>query len=65
MSITEIETAITQLPGSEIDEVLNWLEGYRAGKWDTEIEDDLHKGRLDRVLTEVEQEYVARKSTRL
>jgi hypothetical protein len=59
MSIQEIEAAITQLPVQEIDELMVWLEEYHAQLWDRQIESDLETGRLDALLSEVEEEHEA------
>lgn len=59
MSITEIETAITQLTAEEVDKLMSWLEGYHAQIWDKQITDDLDSGRLDNLLQEVEEEIEA------
>ncbi len=57
MSVQEIEAAITQLPRREVNELMSWLAEYHAQLWDQQIEDDLHAGRLDPVLAEVDVEY--------
>ena len=59
MSVTEIETAITQLTSEDLDQPVNWLENYHARLWDKQIEKDLETGRLDTVLAEVDREYEA------
>ena len=59
MSITEIESAITQLPRKELADLMAWLRQYEAEAWDRQIEDDLEAGRLDRLLSEVEKEHKA------
>jgi hypothetical protein len=59
MSVKEIEIAITQLPADDLAELMAWLENYHAQAWDKQIEEDLEAGRLDTLLTEIEQEYKA------
>ena len=59
MSVKEIEIAITQLPATELAELLAWLEHYHAQLWDEQIEEDLEAGRLDALLAEVDKEYEA------
>ena len=59
MSILEIESAITQLPRGELAELISWLRQYEAEAWDRQIEEDLAAGRLDRLLSEVDEEYKA------
>lgn len=62
MSVKEIEQAITQLPKSEVAELVAWLEDYHHQIWDTQIEGDLVSGRLDALLAEAEKEYEAGKA---
>ena len=52
MSITEIETAITQLPVEEVGELASWLERYHTQIWDKQIADDLESGRFDGLIAE-------------
>ena len=59
MSVKEIEIAITQLPATDLDELMTWLENYYAEMWDKQIEDDLAAGRLDALLDQVDKEYEA------
>ena len=59
MSVKDIEQAITQLPKSELHELVAWLEDYHHQVWDKQIEDDLDSGRLDSLLAEAEKEYQA------
>lgn len=53
-SRTEIETAILQLPESEIRELADWLQNYLDEKWDQEIADDVAAGRLDALIQQAE-----------
>ena len=59
MSVKEIEAAITQLPASEVSELVSWLAEHHAQVWDKQIEYDLEAGRLDALLAEVDKEYEA------
>lgn len=59
MSIQEIELAITQLPSSELNELVAWLADYHHQVWDKQIEDDLDSGRLDSMIAAAEKEYQA------
>ena len=59
MSVTEIESAISQLPVSDLAELMGWLERYHEQVWDRQIEDDLEAGRLDALLAEVDKEHEA------
>ncbi|MEZ4732361.1 MAG: hypothetical protein R3E79_35050 [Caldilineaceae bacterium] len=59
MSVREIETAITQLPVTELSQLVNWLNEYYAQVWDGQIANDLDAGRLDALLEEIDEEYEA------
>jgi len=39
MSVTEIESAIAQLPAKEVAELMAWLQNYHDQVWDKQIED--------------------------
>jgi hypothetical protein len=59
MSIQEIESAITQLPATDVSALLTWLADYHAKLWDAQIEGDLDSGRLDALHAQVDAEYKA------
>ena len=59
MSIAEIEAAISQLPAEGVDKLLSWLEEYHSSRWDKQIADDLGSGRLDKLLSKVQEEIEA------
>lgn len=59
MSVQEIESAIVQLPVTEVAELMSWLSEHHARLWDRQIEEDLEAGRLDALLAEVDEEYEA------
>lgn len=50
MSVQDIESAIAQLPQSELAEFL-------AETWDKQIEEDVQAGRLDALFQQVDQEF--------
>ncbi len=56
MSIVEIENEIRKLSAEKVDELVDWLEKYRAEIWEKRIADDLDSGRLDSLLAEVDVE---------
>lgn len=57
MGIKEIESAIAQLPPSELTELAKWFEEFRAQAWDAQIEHDVKAGRLDALIKQAEQEF--------
>ena len=52
MSITEIETAISQLPPAEVDKLRLWLEDYHEQIWNKQTTDDFEAGCFDAVIEE-------------
>ncbi len=56
MDVKEIETAITELPASEVAKLAAWFEKFHAQLWDAQVEQDLKAGRLDSLLKEAEQD---------
>jgi hypothetical protein len=57
MDVKEIESAIAQLPPSELAELAKWFEEFQAQVWDEQLERDVKSGRLDTLLKQVEQEF--------
>jgi hypothetical protein len=57
MDIKEIESAIAQLPPSELEELAKWFEEFQARLWDEQLEQDVKTGRLDAVLEQAEQDF--------
>ena len=56
MSVREIEAAITKLPTHDVRDLMTWLSDYHEKLWDAQIENDLEAGRLDALLSEVDEE---------
>jgi hypothetical protein len=57
MDVKEIESAIANLPPSEIAELAKWFEDFQAQVWDQQIERDLKAGHLDSLLKEAAQDF--------
>lgn len=57
MDVKEIESAIADLPPSEIAELAKWFEDFHAQFWDQQIERDLNAGHLDSLLEEAKQDF--------
>jgi hypothetical protein len=57
MGIKEIESAIAQLPPSEVAELAKWFEEFRAQVWDEQLERDVKAGRLDGLIKRAEQDF--------
>ena len=58
-TVQEIETAIQKLKPQEIDEVADWLQELREELWDKQIDADAKAGRLDKLMEEAKQDYLA------
>ena len=56
MDVKEIESAISQLPPTKVAELAEWFEEFHAQLWDKQLEEDVKAGRLDSLLSEVEQD---------
>ena len=57
MDIKEIESAIAQLPPSEVAELAKWFEEFHAQVWDEQLEQDVTSGRLDTLLKQAEKDF--------
>jgi hypothetical protein len=47
MSLEDLESAISRLPGEELARFSAWFEDFMAHRWDRQIEADIKAGRLD------------------
>jgi hypothetical protein len=56
MSIDKIQQAIMELSPEEFARFREWFEEYCAKIWDKQIETDAKSGRLDRFITEADEE---------
>jgi hypothetical protein len=57
MGIKEIESAIAQLPPTELAELARWFEEFQAQVWDGQLERDVKAGRLDGLMKQAEQDF--------
>jgi hypothetical protein len=57
MGIKEIESAIAQLPPSELAELAKWFEEFQARTWDAQLEQDVRAGRLDALIQQAGQDF--------
>jgi len=58
-TVKDIESAITQLAPKDVHAVADWLQEYREELWDCQIEADAKAGRLDQLMEEAKQDYLA------
>ncbi|MEG3921434.1 MULTISPECIES: hypothetical protein [unclassified Microcoleus] len=57
MNITELKTAVKQLPQNELAEFVEWFEEFQESLWDRQIEDDLKAGKFDLLIRQAEQAF--------
>jgi len=55
----EVESAIKQLPESEVRNLAKWLQEYLDDAWDKQIESDVASGKLDRLIAQAETDIAA------
>jgi hypothetical protein len=53
MSLSEIETAIKNLPRQELKQFDQWYQDYLEEQWDEQIRRDIRSGKLDALRSEV------------
>ncbi|NJL68678.1 MAG: hypothetical protein HC786_15605 [Richelia sp. CSU_2_1] len=57
MNITELKTAVKQLPQNELAEFVEWFEEFQEALWDRQIEEDLKAGKFDQLIQQAEQAF--------
>jgi hypothetical protein len=57
----EVESAIKQMPESEIRALASWLQDYLDEMWDRQIEADLTAGKLDDLIARAEADIITNK----
>jgi hypothetical protein len=58
-TLSEIESAIQQLPESDIRQLSEWIQAYVDERWDRQIESDLVSGKLDYLIARAEADISA------
>ena len=53
-NLPEIESAIQQLPESDVRQLSEWIQAYVDEMWDRQIESDLVSGKLDHLIARAE-----------
>ncbi|MEZ2230011.1 hypothetical protein [Microcoleus sp.] len=57
MNITELKTAVKQLPQNELAEFVEWFEEFQESLWDLQIEEDLKAGKFNLLIRQAEQAF--------
>lgn len=65
MSVQELKSAITLLPGADLNRFARWFEEYLADAWDRQIEADAASGRLDAAVRKADADFDAGRCTPL
>ncbi len=58
MTVTEIESAIEQLPPKKVSELSEWFAEFEARLWDKQIAEDLQSGKLQKLIDEARKDFV-------
>ncbi len=58
-TLLEIESAIKQLPETDVRKLAVWLQTYLSETWDQQIEEDLTSGKLDSLIAKAEADIAA------
>jgi hypothetical protein len=59
MSLGELETAVTELPATDLATFAKWFDEYLADAWDRRIEADIRAGRLNEAGRQADAEFEA------
>jgi hypothetical protein len=65
MTVQEIEHAVSQLSKDDFTQFRVWFEAFEAELWDTQFEQDVKAGRLDRLANQAIADFQAGKCTEL
>lgn len=57
MNVKEIESAIAQLPPSEVARLAEWFAEFQSQVWDKQIEQDAAASRFDKLIDEAERDF--------
>lgn len=56
-TIKDIENAIKALPISELKQLRAWFAEFDAKTWDTQLEEDIAAGKLDKIAEQAKTSY--------
>lgn len=57
MTVSQIESAIKELPPEELSRLSAWFEKFEAEVWDAQIESDLESGKLQSLIEVAESDF--------
>ena len=58
-TLTEIESAVQQLPEQDLRQFAEWFQQYLEAEWDRQIEADAEAGKLDDLIANAEADIEA------
>ena len=61
MTVSQIESAIKELPPNEFCTLAEWFEEFEAKAWDEQIKADLESGQLQSLIDEAEADFAEEK----
>jgi len=56
-NLKKIEKAVSELTREEFAQFREWFEKLDASRWDEQFENDVKKGKLDKIAEEALQDY--------
>jgi hypothetical protein len=65
MSVTELQSAVSDLSAEELARFSAWFEEFLADQWDRQIEADILAGRLDAAGKRADEDFEAGRCTTL
>ncbi|MEN8216491.1 MAG: hypothetical protein ABFS56_08960 [Pseudomonadota bacterium] len=65
MTVEEITTAVTHLPPEDFALFRAWYDKFEASLWDSQIEEDLVSGKLDKLANEAIKDFKTNRCTEL
>ncbi len=64
-NVEEIECAVAELPREELTRFRAWFSEFDAERWDRQLEEDVHAGKLDGLAEQALQDLRAGRCTEL
>lgn len=60
MTVTEIESAVEQLPPKKVSELSGWFAEFEARLWDEQIVEDLQNGKPQELIDEARKDFAVK-----
>jgi len=59
MSLIELEKEVSKLSPEELSAFTQWLDAYTASAWETQLEEDVAAGKLDKLAAQADADFEA------